>query len=506
MLDSARCLEVRGYYRRFIDFVSDRGINLLLWHFTDDQGCSLRFDAVPEAASPHAYTKPEMRELVAYARSRGVRVVPELAALGHSRYLTALPAYRHLSEAGEDAHFSGMCPVSDETRRIITTLIAETCEVFDDPDLHVGFDEVNIGGHPLTRDALRTRTKGDLLADYAVFLNDTVRAQGRRTWMWADCVLKSPELLQRLPRDVVTCDWQYTPDVSPAGTQLLLDAGFDVMACSALISHDQPLFPGERFAMPNVRVMQAMTGLTGRGRVLGHVNTVWTPVRFIAESLWVGLDLAAAVLREGSTVDADLCFRTFGESFYGLDHNAAERFADVCRVLIDGSPVREDWLAISKLPATPGPRTACARAWAGRWSDARTTLATLGAGIRTNRPAFDAFCLLIDVLAHAYDAAALVEDASLPTATLDRLARRGYDVAGRVAATWDRERYADDPRKRVAPVASFQDDHLVSLLEHGATRLAELAAMSRHDAGVPIRDRNGYDRDLGTETATPAAR
>ena len=56
MLDSARALENRDFYRTSIDFLAARDVTRLLWHFTDDQGCAARLPSVPEAASPHAYS------------------------------------------------------------------------------------------------------------------------------------------------------------------------------------------------------------------------------------------------------------------------------------------------------------------------------------------------------------------------------------------------------------------------------------------------------------------
>jgi len=89
MLDSARCLESRSYYRQFIDFAAERGAKTLLWHFTDDQGCSMQFDTLPTAASANAYSKAELRELITYAGERGIMVIPELETLGHTRYITS---------------------------------------------------------------------------------------------------------------------------------------------------------------------------------------------------------------------------------------------------------------------------------------------------------------------------------------------------------------------------------------------------------------------------------
>jgi hypothetical protein len=497
LLDTARCLENRAYYRQFIDFAADRGIDTLLWHFTDDQGCSLQFDRVPGIASPNAYTKAEMRDLVRYAKGRGVAVVPELASLGHCRYLTRLPAYHHLSE-GDDGPFSGMCPVSVDTRRVLRDLIEEACEVFEGPDFHVGLDEVNIGGHPLTRAALRKRTRGQLLADHVRFVHGVVTAAGKRMWMWADGLLAHPEMLADVPRDVVACNWQYTPEVSPDATRTLLDAGLDVMLCSALISHDQPLFPGERFALPNVRAVQVNQKVAGEGpsagRVLGHCVTVWTPVRYLADSLWVGLDLAAAVLGCGPAVDADARLRTFGASFHGLAVTEVARFAEAVRTLLDDAPVREEWVAVAKLSPLPPAMLARVTAAAARWSAAHAALVQLAPLVRRHGVEYGALTLLVEVLAHAYDAAAQSATRAATPATLARLVARGEAVLAAVDAAWDRERYADDPRKYAAPVAAFQDDHLVPLLQAGVVRLRarEAAAAARAGwaaAGPPTRRR-----------------
>jgi len=474
MLDSGRCLENRAYYRTFIDFVAKRGSTTLLWHFTDDQGCSMRFDSIPALASPNAYSKDEMRELVAYAAERGVEIVPELASLGHTRYITRLPEYRHLSEAGDGAHFSGMSPVSEETREIFRKLIAETCDVFDSPNFHVGFDEVNIGGHPLTQAALQTHTKGDLLAEYAIFLNEVVRNNGRRMWMWGDCTLKHPEMVARIPQDVVMCDWQYLPNASSATGQLLLDAGFDVLLCSALISHDQTLFPGQQFSLPNVRVLEQHRSLKGRGKVLGHIATVWTPVRYIAESLWLGIDLAATIQREGPKVSGFEALQRFGQEFYGFGNTDALRFAKVATLLTTHSPRREEWLAVLKL-RLPGSRgLADVRGLADEWAEAAKTLENMALSATSHQAELAAFRLVFELLAYGYDACAVACGPATSFVTLRKTVATGHNLVRRLSAQWDAERFADDARKWAAPVASFQDDHLIPLVENGVTKLEAL--------------------------------
>jgi hypothetical protein len=498
MLDTARCQENRAYYRNFIDFCAARGINTLLWHFTDDQGCSLQFDACPAIASPNAYSKAEMRALVQYAGDRRIDIVPELASLGHSRYLTCLPEFRHLNENAPDAHFTGMCPVSDETRRIIRKLIEETAEVFDSPNFHVGLDEVNIGEHPLTRAALESKTRGHLQAEYAVFVHGIVTSLGRRMWMWGDGLLKHPEMLAHIPRDVVICNWQYTPQVSPDTTRTLLDAGFDVMLCSALISHDQPLYPGEHFALPNLRTLESQRspvntqqdgdGQKGQipGNILGHINTIWTPVRYIADSLWLAVDVAAAILRHGIVVDTRAQAQSFAQSFYGLPAEMAVYFSQAAEILLRHSPMRKEWLAVVKLAPLASPIREEVSAASGHWTRAYALLRKVAPSVRRNAIEYRAFLLLAETIAHTYEVASRLPDPAISSTTIARWIKRGQNLLERVDRNWDRERFADDPRKHTAPIASFQNDHLIPLLLQGLTALKERATMPTQNVTVSV--------------------
>ncbi len=478
MFDLGRGLERRPYYRRAIDFLADRGVNAVLWHFTDDQGCGIDLASVPGVGSPHAYSPAEMRDLVGYARDRGVRLVPEVASLGHTVYLTRLPRFRHLAESTE--MFSSFCPVAAEVRPLLRAILEETATIFDGPDFHVGLDETNFGHHPLSAAALRTRTRTEIFADHITFVHGVVAGLGRRTWMWADGLLHDPDLAARLPRDIVMCNWKYRPEEPTKSTQYLLDQGFDVVLCSASISSEQQLFPGERFALRNVRSLQRHAAVrattAGGGRVLGQVNTVWTPVRFLADSLWLGLDLALALMRDGAGIDLDARIVDFGRAFYGLADTTA--WVAACRVVVRCSPRRGEWLAVLNLrpPAElDGPTVDSIAAAAPEWARARSLLAdVVAAGVRQHEVEFGAFSLMVELAAHAYGVAAAVAD--LGPAGARRAAAETARLLAAVDANWDRERYADDPRKYAAPIHHFDGDHLIPMIRVGLARLEAMAA------------------------------
>jgi Glycosyl hydrolase family 20, catalytic domain len=471
LLDSARCLEKQSYYRKAIDFAADRGMNTLLWHFTDDQGCSLNFESVPGIGSPNAFTKAEMSRLIEYAADRGIDIVPELASLGHSRYITRLPGYRDLSE--NETIFSGMSPVAARTRKVLKWLIEETAEVFPSKRFHVGLDEANFGDHHLTREALQSRKHFEIFADHVNFLHGLLKSCGRQMWMWADGVLNEREIARLIPRDIVMCDWQYRPQVPPDSTQYLLNEGFDVLLVSALISHDQPLFPGYEFALPNIPALRKHESLRGKGRILGSLTTIWTPVRFLADSLWLGVHLAAEIQRDGPESDLRQSIARFGTEFYGIRDSAD--WAQSCDRLLRLMPLRSEWLAVAKLDATyPFADSDIARK-AMQLSEIARNLKSYVREVRKNQREYRTFLLMVEVLAHAYDAANQIASAgSLTALALETLKSRRERLLHRVEANWDRERHADDPAKYKPVVEFFRDDHLILILQKG---LESLGAM-----------------------------
>jgi hexosaminidase len=128
-------------------------MNVLHWHLYDNEGFrveSKRFPKLQEAGSDGLYYRQdEIREFVAYAHDRGIRVVPEFEMPGHSRSLFAGypelasgPGPYTIEPGGADAV---MDPTREETYKFIDKFIAEMAKLFPDDYFHIGGDEVN--GH-----------------------------------------------------------------------------------------------------------------------------------------------------------------------------------------------------------------------------------------------------------------------------------------------------------------------------------------------------------------------
>jgi len=151
LIDVGRHFIPLDVLKRNLDGMAAVKMNVLHWHLYDNEGFrveSKRFPKLQEAGSDGLYyTQDEIREFVAYAHDRGIRVVPEFEMPGHSRSLFAGypelasgPGPYKIEPGGVDAV---MDPTREGTYRFIDKFIEEMAKIFPDDYFHIGGDEVN---------------------------------------------------------------------------------------------------------------------------------------------------------------------------------------------------------------------------------------------------------------------------------------------------------------------------------------------------------------------------
>ena len=151
LIDVGRHFIPLDVLKRNLDGMAAVKMNVLHLHLYDNEGFrveSKRFPRLQEVGSDGLYyTQAEIREFVAYAGDRGIRVVPEFEMPGHSRSLFAgypelasAPGPYKLEPGGADALID---PTRKETYKFIDKLIEEMARLFPDDYFHIGGDEVN---------------------------------------------------------------------------------------------------------------------------------------------------------------------------------------------------------------------------------------------------------------------------------------------------------------------------------------------------------------------------
>src|SRR5712671_3447641 len=151
LIDVSRHFIPLDVLKRNLDGMAAVKMNVLHWHLYDNEGFrieSKRFPKLQEAGSDGLYyTQDEIREFVAYAHDRGIRIVPEFEMPGHSRSLfvgypelASAPGPYKIEPGGADAV---MDPTREETYKFIDKFVGEMAKLFPDDYFHIGGDEVN---------------------------------------------------------------------------------------------------------------------------------------------------------------------------------------------------------------------------------------------------------------------------------------------------------------------------------------------------------------------------
>ncbi len=159
MLDVARYFYDKEFVKKYIDMMAMYKMNKLQFHLIDDSGWRLEIKKYPRLtevgawAGPNEkrlggfYTQDDIREMVAYAKVRGVELVPEIEFPAH--ILSAVVAYPWLSCTGEQhqlptQHFISrdlLCVGKETSIQFLQDVLEETVELFPSSYINIGGDE-----------------------------------------------------------------------------------------------------------------------------------------------------------------------------------------------------------------------------------------------------------------------------------------------------------------------------------------------------------------------------
>jgi hexosaminidase len=284
--------------RRLLDGMAAARLNVLHWHLTDDQAWRLESARYPrlqqQASGGFFYTLAQARCLVDEAAARGIRVVPELDLPGHCWALGL--AYPELlcapapteAQRGFGVFGAAVNPDSEALYDFLDGVLAEWAEVFPDPFIHLGGDELA----PAAWTALaeqRGASLAELQTTYLARVGALLRRHGRRLVAW-DEMGQSTALP---PGSLLQC-WRGEESLrlAPPGlTGRLRSAGFYLDQIHPAAYHwRRPLRPPARPSAP---------AAGGEAWALQAVVGAWT----VEGRLWLNGDEARLHLRSSGTLD-----------------------------------------------------------------------------------------------------------------------------------------------------------------------------------------------------------
>jgi len=211
-LDVSRHFFSKEIVKQYIDTLAKYQLNYFHWHLTDDQGWRIEIKKYPLLTKVGAwrkekdgttyggfYTQEEIKEIVKYAASKNITVIPEIDLPGHST--AAIAAYPFLSCHGTPVQVSNhwgihkdiLCP-KDSTFQFLFDVLDEICVLFPSPYIHIGGDEVPKQQWMQSEFCKRLMKEknlknGEQLQHYFMKrLEDYLLTKGKRSIMWGEAI------------------------------------------------------------------------------------------------------------------------------------------------------------------------------------------------------------------------------------------------------------------------------------------------------------------------------
>lgn len=239
LLDTSRHFFSIATIKRQIDAMAAAKYNIFHWHLTDDQGWRFESKKYPKlhklASDGEYYTRKQIRDVVAYARERGIQVLPEIDMPGHASAIAV--AYPELMSAPGPytmeyrwgVHKPTLNPANESVYKFADAIITEVTALFPFEYVHIGGDEVD-PEHWNTNPAIQTFMQEQGLKDHRALqayfnkrLQKILQKHKRKMIGWDEIQHND------LPKDIVIHSWRGPDGVSDAvshGFQSILSTGY----------------------------------------------------------------------------------------------------------------------------------------------------------------------------------------------------------------------------------------------------------------------------------------
>ena len=308
MIDCGRHFMPVDVIKRTLDGMTAVKLNVFHWHLSEDQGFRIESRDFPKLTGLGSdglfYTQEQAREIVAYARDRGIRVVPEFDMPGHTS--AWFVGYPDLASAPGPFHiereFGVFDPVMDPTRettyKFLDIFIAEMASIFPDHFMHIGGDEnngVEWKANPRIQAFMREHNLQDTAALQNYFnqrLLKLLEKHGKHMIGWDEIL--TPDL----PKDIVVQSWRGFDSLAAGarnGYASILSAGYYLNLMSPAADH----YVVDPLPAANGLSPEQQTRILGGEACMWTEQTtprdidsrIWPRTAAIAERLWSPRDV-----------------------------------------------------------------------------------------------------------------------------------------------------------------------------------------------------------------------
>jgi len=303
LIDIGRHYQPPEVLKRNLDAMAAVKLNVFHWHLTEDQGFRVESKKFPKlhllGSDGLYYTQDQVREIIAYAAERGIRVMPEFDIPGHSTsWLVGYPELGsapgpYKIERAAGIFEPALDPTRDQTYKFLDGFLGEMAALFPDAYMHIGGDE-NEGKqwdrNPQIQAFMKQKGIKDNHALQAYFNQQVLKIlqkHGKKMIGWEEIL--HPDL----PKDAVIHSWRGPASLAEAakkGYNGILSAGYYIDLVYPASQHyvADPLPDGSAMTAEEAKhVMGGEATMWGEWVSPETIDSrIWPRTAAIAERLW----------------------------------------------------------------------------------------------------------------------------------------------------------------------------------------------------------------------------
>ena len=210
----------------------------------------VKTESYPEfAPDDGSLTIDEWREIADYALNYNITIIGGFQSFGHFQKILETPEYAHLGESG-----SLISPLKEESYEFLENIYNEMIPAFQSDFFNINCDETFDLGKEDSKQLVDSLGYGEVYYQHIMRLYDIVKKYDKRIIMWGDILMQYPELIKKLPKDVLIGTWNY--DAKETFKEFIdpfNDSGHELWVVPGVLN-SRRIYPDFDKAFKNIRV------------------------------------------------------------------------------------------------------------------------------------------------------------------------------------------------------------------------------------------------------------
>jgi hypothetical protein len=184
-------------------------------------------------------TGEEIQQLDTFCRAHFIDLVPNQNSFGHMMAWLATEQFADLAECPDGYKIFGLMemkgtldPNDPRSVELVTRMTDDLLPNFTSAYYNVNLDEPLELGKGKSKDEVQESGLASVYLDYAMKIHDLVTNRNKKMLMWGDIILRHPDVIRQLPKDITLLDWGYESSYPfDRNCKTLQSSGLRYMVC-----------------------------------------------------------------------------------------------------------------------------------------------------------------------------------------------------------------------------------------------------------------------------------